>query len=46
MKKGYSWSEQVGIVITALVENGKTELIEWVKEVCSASMLICAVGHA
>jgi len=33
VKKGYSWSEQIGIAIAALVEDGKTELVEWVKDV-------------
>lgn len=33
VKKGYSWSEQLGIAIACLVEDGKMELIEWVKQV-------------
>ncbi|OAX37898.1 timeless-domain-containing protein [Rhizopogon vinicolor AM-OR11-026] len=33
VKKGYSWSEQIGIAIAALVEDGKTELVEWVKDI-------------
>jgi replication fork protection complex subunit Tof1/Swi1 len=33
VKKGYSWSEQLGIAIACLQENGQTELITWVKEV-------------
>lgn len=33
VKKGYTWSEQIGIAIAALVEEGKTELVEWVKDV-------------
>ena len=33
VKKGYSWSEQIGIGIAALVEDGKAELVEWVKDV-------------
>ncbi|KAG1808071.1 timeless protein-domain-containing protein [Suillus variegatus] len=33
VKKGYSWSEQIGIAIAALVDDGKTELIEWVKDI-------------
>ncbi|KAG1737798.1 timeless protein-domain-containing protein [Suillus lakei] len=32
VKKGYSWSEQIGIAIAALVDDGKTELVEWVKD--------------
>jgi hypothetical protein len=35
VKKGYSWSEQIGIAIAALVEDGKAELVEWVKDVCN-----------
>ncbi|KIJ64730.1 hypothetical protein HYDPIDRAFT_181592 [Hydnomerulius pinastri MD-312] len=33
VKKGYSWSEQIGIAIAALVEEGKSELVEWVKDI-------------
>lgn len=33
IKKGYSWSEQIGIAVAALVEEGKSELVEWVKDV-------------
>ena len=33
VKKGYSWSEQIGIAVAALVEDGKSELAEWVKDV-------------
>ncbi|KAH7910734.1 timeless protein-domain-containing protein [Hygrophoropsis aurantiaca] len=33
VKKGYSWSEQLGIAIAALVEEGKRELVEWVKDI-------------
>lgn len=33
VKKGYSWSEQIGITVAALIEDGKTELVEWVKDV-------------
>jgi hypothetical protein len=33
VKKGYSWSEQLGIAIAALVEGGEGELVEWVKDV-------------
>jgi len=30
---GYSWTEEMGIVIACLVEDEKTSLINWVKEV-------------
>lgn len=33
VKKGYSWSEQIGIAVAALVEEGKSGLVEWVKDV-------------
>ncbi|KIJ16511.1 hypothetical protein PAXINDRAFT_98952 [Paxillus involutus ATCC 200175] len=33
VKKGYSWSEQIGIAVAALVEEGKSELVEWVKDI-------------
>lgn len=33
VKKGYSWSEQIGITVAALIEDGKTELVEWVKDI-------------
>ena len=33
VKKGYSWSEQIGVAVAALVEDGKSELVEWVKDV-------------
>ncbi|KAF9061339.1 timeless protein-domain-containing protein [Rhodocollybia butyracea] len=33
VKKGYSWSDQVGIAIAALVEAGQTELVLWTQEI-------------
>ncbi|KIK62957.1 hypothetical protein GYMLUDRAFT_41245 [Collybiopsis luxurians FD-317 M1] len=33
VKKGYKWSEQVGIAIGALVESGKTGLVLWTQEI-------------
>jgi len=33
VKKGYSWSEQVGIAVAALVEDSQRDLVEWVKDV-------------
>lgn len=33
VKKGYSWSEQLGIAIAALVENGESQLVDWAKNV-------------
>ncbi|EEB95453.1 hypothetical protein MPER_05578, partial [Moniliophthora perniciosa FA553] len=35
VKKGYSWSDQVGIAIAALVENDHKELVTWVQEILS-----------
>lgn len=31
VKAGYSWSEELAIAMAALQEDGKEELIEWVK---------------
>lgn len=31
--QGYTWTEEMGIVIAYLVEDEKTHLINWVKEV-------------
>ncbi|KAJ4477289.1 timeless protein-domain-containing protein [Lentinula aciculospora] len=33
VKKGYSWSDQVGIAIAALIEAGQTELVLWTQEI-------------
>lgn len=33
VKKGYSWSEQMGIAIKCLLDEEKGMLVEWVKEV-------------
>jgi hypothetical protein len=41
VKKGYSWSEQIGIAVAALVEEGKSELVEWVKDVRSHVLPRC-----
>ncbi|PCH36853.1 timeless-domain-containing protein [Wolfiporia cocos MD-104 SS10] len=40
VKKGYSWSHQLGIAIACLVEEGTSELIEWVKQI-----LVMAIGQ-
>ena len=32
VKKGYSWSEQVGIAVAALVDSGKRGLVNWTLE--------------
>lgn len=34
VKRGYSWSQQLGIAIACLVDKGEQKLIDWVKEVC------------
>jgi len=31
--QGYTWTEEMGIVIACLVEDEKTHLVNWVKEV-------------
>lgn len=41
VKKGFSWSEQVGIAVQALVEDGKRELVEWTRSVRT----ICFIDH-
>jgi len=33
IKKGHSWSDQLGIIITLLVEKGKLELVNWTRDV-------------
>lgn len=33
VKKGYSWSDQLGIAIAALTDDGQDNLIEWLKSV-------------
>ncbi|KAG6918286.1 hypothetical protein DXG01_015378 [Tephrocybe rancida] len=33
VKKGYSWSDQLGITIASLVEAGETVLVQWTKEI-------------
>jgi replication fork protection complex subunit Tof1/Swi1 len=48
VKKGYTWSEQLGIAIAALVEGGEGGLIDWVKDVgfcCCAIVLGADFGR-
>ncbi|KAF8893088.1 timeless protein-domain-containing protein [Infundibulicybe gibba] len=33
VKKGYSWSDQVGIVVATLTEDGHLELVNWTKDI-------------
>ncbi|KAF8622394.1 hypothetical protein AX15_007047 [Amanita polypyramis BW_CC] len=33
VKKGYSWSDQLGIAIAALTEVGQDKLVQWTKEI-------------
>ena len=37
--QGYTWTEEMGIVIACLVEDEKTHLIDWVKEVSLSNFL-------
>lgn len=37
--QGYTWTEEMGIVIACLVEDEKTHLINWVKDVSPPSLL-------
>ncbi|KAI0089435.1 timeless protein-domain-containing protein [Irpex rosettiformis] len=39
IKKGFSWSEELGIAIKCLVEDSKASLVEWTKEI-----LIMVIG--
>ncbi|KAI0772965.1 timeless-domain-containing protein [Trametes elegans] len=38
VKKGYSWSEQVGIAMAALIEKGQQNLIEWTRQILSLAI--------
>ncbi|GBE89890.1 Topoisomerase 1-associated factor 1 [Sparassis crispa] len=38
VKKGYTWSEQLGVAIACLVEEGKMELIVWVKQILALAV--------
>ena len=40
VKRGYSWSQQLGIAIACLVEKGEEKLIDWVKEVSVLLILL------
>ncbi|OCB87291.1 timeless-domain-containing protein [Sanghuangporus baumii] len=33
VKRGYSWSEQLGIAVACLIENGQQEFLDWAKEI-------------
>jgi len=33
IKKGFSWSDQLGIAIASLVEANREDLVKWTKEV-------------
>jgi replication fork protection complex subunit Tof1/Swi1 len=33
VKKGFTWSEQMGIAVKALIEDGKQSVVDWVKNV-------------
>lgn len=33
VKKGYTWSQQLGIAIACLVEKEQKHLVDWVREV-------------
>ncbi|KAJ8086932.1 Topoisomerase 1-associated factor 1 [Marasmius tenuissimus] len=38
VKKGYSWSDQLGIAIAALVEDDKADLVKWLQEILSTAI--------
>jgi hypothetical protein len=44
VKKGYSWSEQLGIAIAALVEGGGRGLVDWVRDVRGSLLLLFLEG--
>lgn len=43
VKKGYSWSEQLGIAIAALVDAGQQILVDWTKDVSLVLFFRCWV---
>ena len=43
--QGYTWTEEMGIVIACLIEDEKTHLINWVKEVGSSVFPTRAFSH-
>ncbi|THH00303.1 hypothetical protein EW026_g2191 [Hermanssonia centrifuga] len=40
IKKGFTWSQEMGIAIACLVDNGKMTLIDWIKQI-----LIMVIGQ-
>jgi len=40
VKKGYSWSDQLGIAIATLTEAGQEELVNWTKDVCCTLLVL------
>ncbi|KAF9001196.1 timeless protein-domain-containing protein [Cyathus striatus] len=38
VKKGYSWSDQIGIAIAALVDEGQIALVQWTKELLESAI--------
>jgi hypothetical protein len=40
VKKGFSWSDQIGIAIAALVDGGRRNLVTWTQE---ASVIILSL---
>ncbi|OCH87501.1 timeless-domain-containing protein [Obba rivulosa] len=38
VKKGYSWSEQLGIAVGCLVEDSKKVLVEWTKQILTLAI--------
>ena len=46
VKKGYPWSDQLGIVIAALIDADQEELVNWTKDVSGVLwMFLFSVIH-
>lgn len=43
--QGYTWTEEMGIVIACLIEDEKTHLINWIKEVNRLDILALTLPH-
>jgi len=44
VKRGHSWSEQLGIAIACLCEKGERQLVEWTKGVGQSSTYILIIA--
>lgn len=46
IKKGYTWSEELGIAIKCLLEDCKTDLIEWIRQVRATQYSVSGVLYS